>query len=291
MIDNKYRIVFDRNFMEYPRPCKNFILIQTGESLCPKDSIINEHYQQWFEISFVSDGSGIITADSYSTNVKKNDCFLSFPGERHSIIAKKDSSLRYIFLAFYAKERTYENKLIEKITELSKLTQTHYINLESLQPLLVNVLQEMKNSDAFSSRILGDLLEQILILIYRKLLKTTHEPYSFKQSNKEVLSYDIISYIDKNLTSITQLSDLEKIFFYKLQYLSKIFKAQTGVSIKDYLIAKKMDHATKLLKEGKSVTEVSETLNYYSVHSFSRAYTNYYGQRPSSLKKDTPPQK
>lgn len=284
MIENKYQIVFHRNYMTNPRPCKNITLVQIGESLLPNNANVIEHKQQWFELSFISNGKGTISANTHSFSVDKNDCFLSFPDEVHKLAADQNSPLRYIFLAFSAKEKSYENKLMTKITELCKDSYNRKINIDKIKPLLLNGLSELQNEDAHTSRILGTLIEQILIEIYRKVLKNHNSSYAFKEAPKEILAYDIITHIDRNIATIKKLSDLEETFFYKLQYLSKIFKSQTGVSINQYFVSKKMETATAMLKEGKSVTEVSESLNYSSIHAFSRAYLKYFGQPPSYCK-------
>jgi AraC-like DNA-binding protein len=45
-----------------------------------------------------------------------------------------------------------------------------------------------------------------------------------------------------------------------------------------------MEAASVLLEQGESVTEVSNKLQYSSVHAFSRAYKNHFNLPPSGLK-------
>jgi AraC-like DNA-binding protein len=50
-----------------------------------------------------------------------------------------------------------------------------------------------------------------------------------------------------------------------------------------------MEAALELLQAGESVTEVSDKLQYSSIHAFSRAYKNYFNEPPSkSPKKEDP---
>ena len=77
------------------------------------------------------------------------------------------------------------------------------------------------------------------------------------------------------------LSELENVFFYDVRYLSKCFFSQSGITLRQYFLSKKMETALNLLQEGKSITQASELLGYSSVHAFSRAYTLHFGHNPS----------
>jgi AraC-like DNA-binding protein len=74
------------------------------------------------------------------------------------------------------------------------------------------------------------------------------------------------------------LSDLEGVFFYNVNSLAKYFHAQAGIPLNKYFISKKMEAALQLLQAGESVTQVSDKLQYSSIHAFSRAYKNYFNQ-------------
>ena len=66
--------------------------------------------------------------------------------------------------------------------------------------------------------------------------------------------------------------------------MSAVFKKLMGVSINDYFLQAKMNFAKKLLKKGLSVTEVSEKLNYSSVHTFSRSFKKTFDVTPIDYK-------
>ncbi len=284
MMNNKYKISFSREFMTFPKPCKKFYLIQAGEALCPCNAVVPAHNQQWFEITFICNGKCLVYADNQKVELDANDIFLSFPNETHKIETLGDEPLRYICLAFFAKESSDEFFLLNKIENQSKRLGLRKFAFENEKPLLLNVLGELQNEDAYTWNILGIIFEQILINIDRKFYQNNNADYNFLHTNNDILAYDIIIYIDKNILTLRNLYDLEKVFFYKLQYLSKIFTAQTGSSIKSYYISKKMETAKILLQSGQTVTYVSELLGYSSIHSFSRAYKKYFNDNPSSSK-------
>ena len=284
MLKNKYIISYNQVFALNPKRCRNYFLIQAGEALCAKDTVVPEHQQKYFEISYVVDGRGISYINDIPVEIKKNDCFFSFPNETHKIISNEQEPLRFVFLAFYAKDRSQGKKLINYITQSCQSPDSRKYRIDSLFPLCINLLQELRSEDIYSERIIALLLEQILIECSRNISLKTKIPPQQMQTDATILTHDIITYIDRNIFKIKKISDLEDVFFYNANNLSKLFHTQTGISLNQYFISKKMEAASVLLEQGESVTEVSNKLQYSSVHAFSRAYKNHFNLPPSGLK-------
>ncbi len=285
MIKNKYKISYNHVFPLTPKRCRNYFLFQAGEALCAKDTVIQPHQQNYFEITYVASGKGISYIDDIPVEIKKSDCFFSFPNETHKIVSNEQDPLRFVFLAFYAKEKTQGHRLIHYITQSCQASSNRKYHMETLYPLCVSLLQELRSEDIYSERVIALLLEQILIECSRKISKKTKSAPQYAQTDAAILTHDIITYIDKNIFNIKKISDLENVFFYDVNNLSKHFHTQTGISLNKYFISKKMEAALELLEKGESVTEISDKLQYSSVHAFSRAYKNYFNQPPSHTKK------
>ena len=71
---------------------------------------------------------------------------------------------------------------------------------------------------------------------------------------------------------------------YSYSYLSHIFSARMGQSLKEFFAALRASEATELLKK-KSVTEVSAIMGYSSIHAFTRAYRKLCGEPPCEARK------
>ena len=289
MIKNRYAISYNNLFLN-PKRCRNFFLFQAGEDICAKDTVIPPHQQAFFEITYVVDGKGVSYVNETPVKIEKNDCFFSFPGEVHSIRSDENDPLRFVFLAFYAKEKSQGNTLIKYIRENCGSERARKYHIEKIHPLCVNILRELRHEDMYSVRILSFLLEQILIECCRVISPKTQSVPEYDKTNASVLTHDIITYIDNNIFSIKKIGDIEKVFFYNINSLSKIFHSQMGITLNKYFVSKKMETAYQLLKNGKSVTEISDSLQYSSIHAFSRAYKNYFDQPPSFSKKGASPE-
>ncbi len=81
----------------------------------------------------------------------------------------------------------------------------------------------------------------------------------------------------KELTRITNLSE---------GYLSRLFKKETGYSISDYIITRKLDTAKNMLIHSDyPILMISETLCFASQSYFNKLFKNYTGLTPAVYRK------
>ena len=91
---------------------------------------------------------------------------------------------------------------------------------------------------------------------------------------------EIISYIDKNFDKITDVKSVTDNFFYSKNYLSKLFKKSTGITIPKYINIKKMENVEKLYKQGKSLTHACIEAGFVSYDNFAYTYKAEFGISP-----------
>nr|WP_276510286.1 helix-turn-helix transcriptional regulator [Paenibacillus qinlingensis] len=71
------------------------------------------------------------------------------------------------------------------------------------------------------------------------------------------------------------------------EYLSKIFKQCTGISVKEYITRIRLQRAKYLLSQtSMNVSQVSDALGYSSIFLFSKQFKQHYGLPPSNFKFD-----
>lgn len=107
------------------------------------------------------------------------------------------------------------------------------------------------------------------------------------QSASEKGSSAIIEYIQNNFMdpdlTINQIAD---VFHLNSSYLCRIFKADTGLTIKKYILDYRLDHATKLLLyTNNSISNIAEKSGFTTVHGFRKAFHNQYYIGPSEYRK------
>ncbi|SEN44436.1 AraC-type DNA-binding protein [Mucilaginibacter gossypiicola] len=91
--------------------------------------------------------------------------------------------------------------------------------------------------------------------------------------------------VEQNLKkpcSLTELSRKTGLNDFKLK---KGFKALFGNTVFGYLAELRMNLAHKLLQDGRSVSEVAETVGYKNAHHFTAAFKKHYDMLPSKVSK------
>ena len=94
-------------------------------------------------------------------------------------------------------------------------------------------------------------------------------------------------YIDREYIHLTSVQEIINALSYRSSYLSHIFKEKLGISLKGYLMQKKIAHAVDLLKTSRlNIEEIASYLNFASAHSFRRAFKLCTGKTPSQIKNE-----
>ena len=113
----------------------------------------------------------------------------------------------------------------------------------------------------------GEILENITLSIARK---------------KSTASHDVVArakeYINQHLAEDFGVETLAAHAYLNRTYFSKEFKNQTGVSVMDYIIQRRMERATELIKEGQLSTEkIAGLVGYRDVKYFQRSFKKFIG--------------
>ncbi|SFQ31971.1 AraC-type DNA-binding protein [Butyrivibrio proteoclasticus] len=102
---------------------------------------------------------------------------------------------------------------------------------------------------------------------------------------------DIVSrtfeYIDAHLTEEITLSILEKEIHHNGTYISRCVKKFSGLTIQQYIIAKKIALACKLLQEGYSPSDACYMSGFNNYSNFSRTFSKRIGYSPKQLQMAT----
>lgn len=108
----------------------------------------------------------------------------------------------------------------------------------------------------------------------------------FRESRAEVpnrtsgLIGEIIQYIGSNLDKKMTLESIAEQFLIDKFYLSHLFREETGDTLYQYILIKKITIAKRFLSEGKSVSEVCELAGFNDYNNFIRTFKKIAGMTP-----------
>jgi len=90
----------------------------------------------------------------------------------------------------------------------------------------------------------------------------------------------IKDYISRHLDDVSLEILAEKVYM-SAPYVSKYFKAKTGINFQEYLITQRMQRASQLLEALQyNISEISLMVGYSNPFNFTRTYKKCYGMTP-----------
>ena len=99
----------------------------------------------------------------------------------------------------------------------------------------------------------------------------------------------VYDYIDKHLNDDLTLDNLAKIANLSPNYLSHIFKQLNGVGLWDYIIAKRVEKAARMLcdsNSNRSILGVAIECGFNNTANFNKAFKKLKNITPSQLRKN-----
>lgn len=123
-------------------------------------------------------------------------------------------------------------------------------------------------------------LLQILIKTNQLYLTTPAAQMSPSPDLMPVLIRDTMAYIEEHLTEPICLSDLSDQFFHNGTYISRRFKAVTGLTLQQYILYKRIGLAQRYLQEGHSLTDTCWMSGFNNYSNFCRSFSRQVGCSP-----------
>lgn len=274
----------DKSYFQQPLDFEGIRVAQIGRLYCDENTTISEHiHKSFYELTIVTDGVGEIITNGMSTKVKRGDIYFNFPGDTHKIVSDSRDCLQYDYFAF--------NCEIPHINEKLHYIEEHYQNhnmrvfaSEQIRGLVVSAIAELNEEKEDTAELLALIFKQIVLYAIRSFSGSDIKK-SFKAISADVLCYKITNFIDENIYTIKNLSELSEVTNYSYGYISSVFKKHTNETIFEYYHKRKLDTAANLLLENRmKVSEVAEMLNYSSAYALSKAFTAYYGCSPRAYR-------
>lgn len=255
------------------------------------------HNHAYVELIYVYSGSCIHFVETGSFEMKAGDICILAPNAMHAVSVSSD-------------DVTVVNLMISK-----KLFDAAFLGMIRGDRLLVdffqNVLYNKKVSpyiifhtkqDALVRKIVLDMyrereemlyaykenlelyIKQLFIHLIRcyEMLAVVSDPIEAIQDDHIVAVLGYIS-VNYNWVSLKAVSDF---FGYNDSYLSKLLKKHTGKTFSVIITELQMEHAGKLLEEGKlSITEICQCVGCFDSSHLNRKFNKFYGMSPDEYRK------
>ena len=285
-VQNDKRYHFNKCYIDAPIRFGKIKLYQIGRLYCGESTKIATHaHTGAYEITVVTEGKGKVYANGTGVEATRGDIFLSFPFDFHAIDSDSSQPLKYDFFAFTVEDARMIAEL-KRIEERFMPAESRIVRDEKIAYLVRNAISEFDKSDAYFDEILETVFVQIVIYLIRCFGNVDRYGMGSGATNAEVLCYQIMNYIDTHVYELKDLSVLSSVTNYNYSYLSSLFCKVTGETLSEYFRNRRLETARFLIEENKkSITDISEMVNYSSIYTLSRAFKEKYGVSPSEYRK------
>jgi len=219
----------------------------------------NEQFLDVYLIHYVESGKGKYFVNNTEYDISGGQCFIIRPYEHHHYIADSEDPWTYTWVAF-------RGELGEKIDNCGK----YVINSDG--KYFAEMLRCIEYGDMQEEYLAGKIIEFMC-----NEFNNLHEAVSYPDMAKNL--------IDSNYSSHLSVERIADNIGIDRRYLCKLFKKKYNITLKKYIIKKRMTEASLLLKDGFSVNEVSQLVGYDDAFSFSRAFKKEHGYPPCTIKK------
>ena len=153
------------------------------------------------------------------------------------------------------------------------------------------ILDQLVKLTQFRDQKLDDITELQLIAELYKLLAFLIEEFPSKaMSDSSILIQNYIKQAKKIIHTQygnpLKISEIAKKLNLNRSYLYKIFKEETGYSLKDYLIQIRMEKSADLLTSTTfHISEIANAVGFPDALAFSKAFKKHFGQSPSHYRR------
>lgn len=97
----------------------------------------------------------------------------------------------------------------------------------------------------------------------------------------------VLNYIDDNIGSNLKLPLLAKLVFLEVNYFSQLFLKSVGVPPSQYIQQRRIEVATKLLTNNKSIDSIAQELGYFDSSHFCRFFKKITGLTPNQYRRQS----
>ncbi|MCI8387611.1 MAG: helix-turn-helix transcriptional regulator [Clostridiales bacterium] len=106
------------------------------------------------------------------------------------------------------------------------------------------------------------------------------------ESPSRLKAKSIVNYINENYNEGLTCRSVAEHFSYHPNYVNRIVRELTGISLHDYIVGIKIQHANRMLLEtDMTITDIAYNLAFHDASHFSSVYYAHTGMKPSDRRK------
>lgn len=240
------------------------------------------HYHDFHKIIVFVSGKVTYHIEGKAYQLKPQDILLVSQGAIHK--PEIDSSIPYERYIFWIRDDLSSSELntcFQKANDRSfNLIRLDSVLQEKLKDLLPEIEHSLRDTQFGDSILSKALFAQFMVYINRIFLKSSTAPDQKSYSSDSQVE-QLLKYINRNLSENLSIDHLAERFFFSKYHMMRKFKKETGYTIHNYIISKRLLHARSLIAQGTPVMKAAMQSGFQDYTAFVRAYKKQFGTVPT----------
>ena len=248
------------------------------------------HYHEFDKIVVLLNGRATYSVEGREYFLEPGDILLVRHHDIHKPIMDKNYGYERIVIwinhDFLVKSSDSDTDLSLPFELLSKNSNCLLRPKDYERELCLKKLCELERyckGTTFGSNLLKNTaLVQYLVFIGRIALAGT------EFENSSACRYDtkidaIIKYINANLSTPADCDEIAKKFYISKSYLMHKFKSETGYTLHNYCLQKRLLYSRSLIEQGQTINEAALASGFTEYTTYLRAFKKLFGALPSDF--------
>ena len=255
------------------------------------DFRFNGEAHDFWECLYVIDGDVQVSADERVYALTTGDIIFHKPMELHKFSVTNNNGAT-LFIFSFPMEGKLSDFFKNSVYALNHEQQHIISDLVNYLETKTAKYEENNRVDDFKRFLLPAkdsclYLQRAVCYIYLLFLSiadnSTSSAHSIKTPETELFKVSV-RFMQKNVSEKLSVNDIAKHCGISVSGLKRTFAKFAGISVHKYFLNLKLNAATSLLRSGKTVSEVTDILNFSSQSYFSAAFKREIGLPPSKFK-------
>lgn len=237
---------------------------------------LKKHVHPFYEVLLLLEGEVEYAIENRYYRLQKGDLLLIAPAQYHFVRQITKAPYRRYCLNF-----TEDFAAPVSVRELYARGERFSLGEESTAKQLLDLLAGVIDQTP------GEHREELCVAYLHALLLSLEGERSRDAVPQRAVNnfQKILDHINLNLTSIRSIEDIAGEMFFSKSYINHLFKKELGIGVMQYIRNKRILLAHQRMQEGKKPTDVYAECGFSNYVTFYRAYCQYFGNAPSSLRR------
>lgn len=262
--------------------------ILSNVSINLKLNLFCRHEQGWNEYKTkadytlwcVQEGSLTIELNEKTFFVQKGDVVLFYPGDSYHAYSDVDCA----FLVFFFSLETGNSMDLLKGMNLAGVYHNEHLRKTCLS-FCEHYLNYFDTPSSVSLQLYASFFSFVTELL--KIPECCNHFYEMVVNAPDTLIHSVLSYMNEHFTEDILMKELAALVDMSEKYFIRYFHFHIGITPKQYLVELRMKRAIELLSSTNcSIAEIASELGYSDQYCFSKAFRKYYGEAPSTFRRN-----